>query len=811
MSELITDNARRLYEMRYLAPGETIDGLFDRVSGGNDDFRRLMAESKFLPNSPALFNLGLDNGCTSSACFVLYVEDTMGALPTDSSSSIVNTRAKAIAIAKAGGGVGYYFGDLRPKGSPIRSIHRKACGPVAVMRDYHGVHKLVTQGGKRDLAQMGVLPVWHDDIREFVHAKDEDPQSLSSFNISVSWPAAWVSDAFSQLGAAGNGKAKALWDEQCHSAWSHGCPGMMFTDRMNDQNGNVNPHLGLILASNPCGETGNRNDEPCLTADALIDTPDGLVPIGELPSDRPFAVNTDGNVRVDGCRAVSRGIKPTVRIMLSSGQSLRCTGNHKILTDGGWVEAGDLAIGDHVRVANVATTSPALGEVVSLEDGDEEEVFDILMPVRHHFLANGIVVHNCNLGSLNLWRFVRLKTREIDWDSLRCAARTALRFLDDILDRNTFPHPDITAAALLTRKLGLGVMGWADTLALLGIHYDTEEAVTLAGEVMSVIAEESLAESVRLAEEKGPYAGYCETRTLGPRARNETRTSIAPTGTIAILTNASSSIEPHYALEWERTTGEGVKLKERIPVWDLLDGFAPKTAHEIHWRWHVRHQAAFQAHTDLGCSKSINLPNSATVQDVSDAYKMMFDLFCKGGTVFRDGCRDEQVLTTKKTGSVFALGGLPHSKEKLPPERKSLTHKFRAGDTECFVTAGTFSDGRVAEIFLRASRLGSPVSGMLDSWAIAFSVALQHGTPLEELCGHHVGTRFEPCGLTGCAEIPVCTSVPDYVCRWLLLRFSKSGAPAVEGGVRCPDCGAGTNYQAGCLTCSAACGWTKCG
>lgn len=710
MASVISKNAMTILEKRYFAPGENADGMFRRVSLGNEDYEKLMSDLLFLPNSPTLFNAGLNNGCTLSACFVFDIVDCMvrdnGAVHPQ---SIVRTREKAIEVAKAGGGVGYYGGNLRAKNSPIKSIHRKACGPVNVLRDYNAIGGLITQGGKRDLAQMFVLPAWHPDIKDFIHCKDADPQSLSSFNISVSWDDKLLAEAFS-----GSGEAKSIWDEQVDSAWRHGCPGMLFYNTVNRANPNIDT-VGLINATNPCGETPNRSDEPC------------------------------------------------------------------------------------------------------------------------------------NLGSLALRRMVT-KNREVNWNLLEETVYRATFFLDDVLDANVFPHPDITKAAMATRKLGLGVMGWADMLAKMHIHYDTEAAVSLANRLMKFINGVSLQARIDLVKKKGrPYEAYDDVKTAGPCVRNETGTSIAPTGTIGILADCSSSIEPHPYLAWERTTNEGIKLTERIQVLDELEGFIPKTAQEIHWSWHVKHQASFQAHTDLGVSKTINLRNDATRQDVSDAYRMMFELQCKGGTVFRDGCRDEQVLVGKKT-SVYSLpstngnsethkpsepvaqqptdsGPLFSSPSEENPRRKQLPdrcgcirQKFRIGDFKGYLHAGLYPDGTLGEIFITAAKEGSTISGLLDSWATDFSLAIQYGTPLADLCRKHEGARFEPAGLTNVPSVPICTSIVDFIVRWLEAEFlgsDKSKSPKrIPGrsGHLCPDCGSETIYQAGCLACpKVGCGWSRCG
>lgn len=713
----ISENSLKILQTRYIDPVDrNVDGMWDRVSMGNKDYRKAMADLLFLPNSPTLFNLGLPHGGTLSACFVFDVEDSLlgewpdGGAAEPWANSILGTNFKASCVAKAGGGVGYYLGNIRPKGSPIKSTHKKACGPVTVLKYYHYLRSLITQGGKRDLAQMGVLNADHPDIREFIHVKDTDPQGLSSFNISVSWKNDWLTRInFRRLFMNGlsrpihdDDKAATLWLEQCESAWRTGCPGMLFWDTINRFN--ATPHLGDINATNPCGETPNLNNEPC------------------------------------------------------------------------------------------------------------------------------------NLGSLAVVRFLRGlgKKAKVAWDELKHWVRVVTRFMDDILDANKFPHPDITQMALATRKLGLGVMGWADLLALSHIPYDCQDAVDLADELMRTINDTALDESLALAREKGPYPAWeqapHEVKKRFPAARNSTRTSIAPTGTIAIIADVWGSIEPHYAIDCTRTTHEGIVMNDGIPLWvrDRLGGFVPKIASEIDWRWHIRHQAAFQKHTNLGVSKTINMPKESTVQDVSDAYQMMWETECKGGTIFRDGCRDEQVLV-KKDKSVYAIP--QPTKVKLPDELDTRRKKFRIGGVKGYIHAGLM-DGRVVEVFIRSAQQGSTVGGMLDAWCMAFSSALQNGQPLEDLIRLHRHQRFEPNGFTGDQEIPSCTSIPDFVVQWLALRFLKpaptnrvtalapelGSIPAANGAMKshgsgrmCPDCGTELRVDANCYVCPRPdCGFSQC-
>lgn len=672
----LSPNATAILNKRYLVEGESIDQLWDRVSGGNESYRRLLSSLRFLPNSPTLFNAGLNNGCTLSACFTFEVQDSMFG-----KGSITDVRDKAIAVAKAGGGVGYYFGHLRPKGSPIKSIQRVACGPVTVLRDYHGISRLITQGGKRELAQMGVLNCDHPDIREFIHCKDGDPQGLGSFNISVGWKSGWVDEALDRK-SRHNGTAASLWDEQCESAWGHGCPGMFFTDTVNRCN--INPHLGGLLTANPCGEVPGRDGEAC------------------------------------------------------------------------------------------------------------------------------------SLGSHALPRYFDAGNRGVNWSLLEEDVYASLQFADDILDRNVFPHPDITAAVNLTRRLGIGVMGWADLLAMMHIHYDSQEALDLGSRLAKFIADVSHKSSEDLVKLRGkrPYAGYSD-RTNGPCRRNETTTSIAPTGTISIIAGMRGwSIEPWYAETNERTTSEGMKLVESVPGWirEHLDGFVPKCAHEIHWEWHVRHQAAWQQHVDLGVSKTINMPNSASVSDVSGAYRLMYELGCKGGTVFRDGCRQEQVLVSK-TKSVYSVQPANACTDrKMPQSRAGTTYEAMVGGSHVYLTANRFPDGKCGEIWLNVGQGGSTLDGMVDGWAIMVSKALQFGMPLEKVVKLFAGRRSEPSGPTGDPDVPVCTSIQDYVVRKLASVFLGGDDSPSGSGLYCPECGSEAVFRAGCLSCpTSGCGWSRCG
>ena len=702
-SHLFNTNALRLLCKRYLLPGdkspqcaacgvrhETIDEFLDRVSLGMQKYRSIMAELLFLPNSPTLFNVRTGMG-TLSACFKFDVPDSM--------EGIMDVAKKAALVQKWGGGVGYYVGEIREKDAPIATTHKKACGPLSVLQHFNSVASLVTQGGKREGAQMGILPCDHPNVKDFIQMKNKDPQGLATFNISVAITDDFMRDAHSNKGGS---EDQLLW-EMALSAWNTGDPGVYFTDKA--ERGNPTPWLGRLTGTNPCGEV------PLLDNEA------------------------------------------------------------------------------------------------------------------------------CNLGSLNLGKFVRGK--EFDYDRLLEVTEIATEYLDDIVTENTFPHPDITEAVAATRKLGLGVMGWADALALMGIDYDSNHAFELGEEVMERINHQAHITSEAMGETKGPYPGWMaqdwergadiypdhkpdNPEELYAKRRNATLTCIAPTGSISILAGCSSGIEPHFALEWERTMGDGEKMQESIPVMDQLNGFKPKVSHDIGWLAHVKTQVVFQRNCDLASSKTINMPNSATKEEIYDAYFSSWQNGAKGITIYRDGCRDEQVLVAgpQSLSQVSTSGNgreasvvRTNGRVRLPAERKAVVHRFQVGEQEGYLTVGLYENGMPGEVFVTMSKEGSTTRGLMDAFATSISIALQNGVPLDYLVKKFSGSRFEPSGMTQNSDIPFSSSLIDYMFRWLGLKFTHDDVlvpVSIKHGDACPECGSMLNHAAGCEECES-CGYNRCG
>lgn len=663
---------------------ETIDELLDRCSFGSKEFRDLLASFDFVPGSPVWFNAGTNQG-TLSACFKFDVDDTM----VETEDGILPVATKAALVLKWGGGVGFYLGKVRPKNALIRTTHGKACGPVAVMEYYHAGALLITQSGKRQAAQMGILPCDHADIREFIHCKDSGT-NLSTFNISVSCTDAFMEKATTQP----DSEEAKLFGEMVECAWNKGDPGIYFVDAA--ERDNPTPWLGKLTGTNPCGEVPLLNNEACNL----------------------------GSINLS-----------------------------------------------HMVIPNKFMVGP--------DDGPE-----------------------------NL----------IDMERLERVTRLATRYLDAIIDNNDYPLPIITETVLKTRKIGLGVMGWADMLAQLHVHYDTDMAVNLGSYVMEHIQEWAHDESLTMGSEKGRYPAFDDKEgdSYGPpERRNAIVTCIAPAGTISNLANCSSGIEPHFTLEGTRLMGDGTILKENVRT--DTKGFTPHIAHDISGLWQLKHQAAFQKFTDLAVSKTVNLPKDATKEQVREIFVNAWKLGCKGITIYRDGSRAVQVINETKPQDAYqtyetdARHGL--QRRKMPKDAMAYRHSFSVGGVEGYLHIGLFEDNSPGELFITGSNQGSTVSGLLASLSIMTSLGLQYGVPLETMVSKLQHIRFEPMGMTDDPKIPTAPSIVAYIYRYMGQKCLTNGhaIKSAGTGMVCPDCGAAAIAEEGCLKCSKGCGWSRCG
>lgn len=703
-------------------------------------FYALMANAYFLPNSPTLMNAGRSLG-QLSACFVLPVEDSM--------DGIFNAVKCAALIHKSGGGTGFSFSRLRPKGDIVGSTSGVASGPVSFMMVFDMATEVIKQGGRRRGANMGILRVDHPDIEEFITCK-EDNSRLTNFNISVAitdeFMRALKNDGFYSLVNPRTGekvkelRAREIFDRIVEAAWRNGEPGVVFIDRLNASN--PTPHLGNIESTNPCGE------QPLL----------------------PY--------------------------------------------------------------------------------------------------------ESCNLGSINLAKMCYHDGEKmaVDYEKLRSVVWDAVHFLDNVIDVNKYPLPEIERMTLANRKIGLGVMGWADMLIQLGIPYDSEEAEKLAEDVMSFIQREAREASAELARERGNFPSYTGSiwdRPDTPFMRNATTTTIAPTGSISIIAGCSSGIEPLFAVAFVRKVLDGTelvevnehfekmarergfyseelmkKVAERGSVRDLDE--VPDdlkrifvTAHDISPEWHVRIQAAFQKYVDNAVSKTINFRRDATVDDVRKAYLLAYELGCKGITVYRDGSREQQVLSVP--GKVQTTSPYPQVEPRPRPEvTQGVTMRINTGCGKLYVTINEDEYG-ICEVFAQMGKAGGCAYSQIEATGRLISLALRSGVKVESIIKQLMGIRCPSPAWQNGGSVLSCSDAIARALREYIEGKVKRGDISPEAKIQqspkreistdlkssiskifeltsrtasekmgaCPECGGAVEHEGGCIVCRS-CGFSRC-
>jgi len=618
-------------------------------------FYDMLSRWDFLPNSPTLMNAGreLQQLC---ACYVLPVPDSMEA--------ITKSLAAQSLIQKSGGGTGFSFSQLRPKGDIVKKTQGVASGALSFMSMFDKMTDVVKQGGTRRGANMGVLHYTHPEIKDFIAMKAQSAV-MENFNLSVAidekFMKAVAADAEYALvnprtkEEAGRARAKEIFDLMVECAWKSGDPGFIVSDRINNSGSNPTPAVGQIEATNPCGEQPLLPWEPC------------------------------------------------------------------------------------------------------------------------------------NLGSLNLANFVEGEALKGTFNYKRLAATVelALRFLDDVVEVNNYPLPEIERMAKGNRRVGLGVMGLAEALVKLGIPYDSPASLEFAAKLMRYVNDTSLAASEALAKERGVFPNWKNSvydpdsiHFRGERRtpRHCARTTIAPTGTIAIAAGLQGSgIEPFFAIAYTRYNAKALEalkkgespadkdvffevnplfkevaqahdyfgLKE-ADLWNRINenrkavrGIAEipaeiqklfPTAHDVSVDFHVRIQAAFQKHTDNGVSKTINLPSTATVQDVRDAYTLAYKLGCKGITIYRDGSKAQQVLN---------LAPQPSKSKRRDPETafgaSSEYYQIKTGYGPLHIHIN-YDERGPYQVFTNIPPLGTEISALTSLVGILLSKYFaEGGDPLKVL------------------------------------------------------------------------------
>ncbi|MFC1679735.1 adenosylcobalamin-dependent ribonucleoside-diphosphate reductase [Elusimicrobiota bacterium] len=717
------------------------------VSKWKDRFFQAMGSWDFLPNSPTLMNAGRELQ-QLSACYVLPIPDSM--------EGITKAVTAQSLIQKSGGGTGFAFSRLRPKGDPVKKTRGVASGALSFMQIFDKMTDVVKQGGTRRGANMGILHYTHPEIKDFIVMKSTGGM-MENFNVSVA-----VDEKFMQAvredveydlinphsnEPVGKVAAREVFDLMIECAWKSGDPGYVVLDRINTSNSNPTPALGPIESTNPCGEQPLLPWEPC------------------------------------------------------------------------------------------------------------------------------------NLGSLNLANFVTGPVTEgtFDFKRLGEVVCTVTRFLDDVIEINNYPLPEIEAMAKGNRRIGLGVMGWAETLVKMGIPYDSPAALEFAEKVMSFINERALEHSEELAKDRGVFPNWKDSiyDASGPHFRGRTalprncaRTTIAPTGTIAITSGLQGGgIEPFFAVAYTRYNAKALdalkhgkapankdvffeinslfkQVAEKNHYWNLTKSELWKkisdnhksvrgipeippniqrlfpTAHDVSVDFHIQIQAAFQKHVDNGVSKTINLPNSATTEDVRRAYELAFDLGCKGITVYRDGSKSQQVLNLSTTTPTSA---------KQPRRRpddfgmRSEYYQIPTGYGQLHIHIN-YDERGPYQVFTNIAPLGTEISGLTTLVGILLSKYLAEGGDPTRILKHLNAVKGDKPHGFGEKRID---SIPHGVSVALREHLKRTGwidegssdhKKAVDELLmftrltHCPKCySANVAYESGCSGPSCKdCGYSEC-
>ncbi len=722
-----------------------------------DDLTHLLVEQKMSFNSPVWFNVGVQPKPQCSACFINSVQDNM--------ESIMNLAKTEGMLFKWGSGTGTNFSSLRGSRETL-SGGGIASGPVSFMKGFDAFAGVIKSGGKtRRAAKMVILNVDHPDIEEFIECKLKeerkaqvlieqgydpaiDGEAYSSVFFQNANHSVRVTDEFMQAVAddrdwwtrnVNDGqpvdkfRARDLLTEMAESAWHCGDPGMQYDTTINRWH--TCKATGRIYASNPCSEYMFLDDTAC------------------------------------------------------------------------------------------------------------------------------------NLASLNLMKFLG-PNDQFEVEAFRHAVDITITAQEILVDNASYPTPKIAQNSHDFRPLGLGYANLGALLMSLALPYDSDAGRDMCGAVTALMCGEAYAQSARIAERLGAFAGFTENREpmidvirmhrdslrpikeehvqpsllhaaqdawdttleLGEKFgyRNSQVTVLAPTGTIGFMMDCDTTgIEPDLALvKQKRLVGGGVIkiVNNTVPralmhldysseqvgqIVDYIDStgtvegapgmkpehlavfdcsFKPSQgSRSIAWRGHLRMMAAAQPFLSGAISKTINMPEDSTVEDVMQAYTESWKLGIKAVAIYRDNSKRSQPMSAsegKKPGAsekpeaAAAAPAVPAQKElfaagrrKLPNERKSITHKFSIGGHEGYLTVGMYEDGKPGEIFIKMAKEGSTLSGIMDGFALAVSISLQYGVPLKALVDKFINSRFEPSGFTGSTEIPYARSIVDYIGRWLGGKF----------------------------------------
>ena len=735
--------------------------------GSGEDYYRsqfyeLLHTRKFSPNTPTWINAGRDIKGSLSACFVYNIEDTM--------ESILDSSRWLGMVQKFGGGTGFDLSALRARGVKIRSTHGKACGPIAVLKHLAATSQMVTQGGVRDGANMAVLSVYHADVMDFISLKARE----SKFMLEIP-------KEYAQLKLD-----SGQWTLEQASDYIEYC-------RLN----------GLYQLFN----VSIAVDKEFMSA------------VQEYEQHKTKVISVEGTCSYDKLLPCGRAIGQVWDAIVEQAWS-----------------SGDPGILFLDRAQEIAKTQSPM-EIRATN------------PCGEQFLPH---MGSCNLGSIDLSKFFlenpfkvsgvanidSLVKGSIDWIELARVIALSVRFLDNIVEINVHADSGITEVNNLERRIGLGIMGWADLLVKLNIPYDTENALRVGHIVGEFFDTQAHLASERLGKERGPFPLW-EQVTPNASRRNSTVTTVAPTGTISIVAGCSSGIEPHFHMAYEHkglkeSGGLGLiwasetlkdisnKIKDDHPGGSFMDywernlrsKYQWKPANEISISWHIRHQAMWQKYIDNSISKTLNLPNDATRENVSDAYLQAWFQGCKGSTVYRDGCKPNQPLNAPKNsqtndpesvlkalgeslgeavgrhGAILAgpvevevthvLEHQPPKKSKRPRWVTSETAKVETAEGDLYITITHDDRGMPFEVFAQLGKGGTSTAAGVEALNRTISIGLRYGVNPFEYIKQLRGIKSMQHGMGPNAIFSIPDAIGQMLEEYMVRTFGEDWA-AEEG------------------------------
>ena len=884
-----SDIVENILKERYYQPGETCwEDIAKRVSDfiGNDETERkeffeIINSTEFIPNSPCLMNAGSKDPLMS-ACFSIGIDDDL--------ESIFNALKRGALLMKAGAGVGYDFSTLRPKDALIRDGQGTASGVVSFMRVFNSMIGEVKSGFKRRGAAISILRCDHPEIFEFIKCKDTEG-NFSNFNISVMitnefldavknnlpWDLKFNNEIYKTVDAT------ELFNEMIKHTHGSGEPGYLHYDNINKMN--PNKHLGNITSCNPC-ITG---DTKILTKEygniAIADVANENVTIWngfEWSEVIPQVTGIDQEVMTISVRIEKEWEgKPTVLF-----GKVTCTPYHKfIMADGSRKCASELKIFDNIlpwdepfeedTITNVSIEKiTTLGRIV-------HKVYCLNESKNHSFIANGIMVGNCgeipilvdpktnggescNLGSIDVSKF--FDEYQVDFTKLEKVVRLATRFLNNVMDKNVYPFDSIKDMTLATRKIGIGCMGIADLLIKMEMAYGSEESCEFCEYLMKFINDTAIDESKKMALDLGefPAWGGSYWDKKGIKIRNSVLTCQAPTGSISLFADCSSGIEPNFGYVYKRSTwvdGEKKSYNMIHPLFKkiVLDKYQRRsnaiidhilregtisncsyinedlkkifvTAKDVPWKGHCDMQVSFQKYTGNSISKTLNLPNKTTIDEVRDIIYYAFENGCKGLTIYREGSRKDVVLETNATkkdeSKVIEVTNPVQYKlatangrilPKTPRDMPATVHKRTTACGKLYVIPAEAFD-QLHSLFL-VNKGGC--DAMTQVIAELIGSMCRFGIPRWEITRICSGIVCPAC--RNKRKLVDGNSCADIIARVILENYPVDEEPPkcseeptedtteiiTINKVPCPKCGEALIMQEGCRTCPS-CGYSKC-